>query len=162
MCKLWFLFKFSKDSNWKRFFRSTSRKYTKLETQVLTLAKSVSQLSTDIQMNYILSDQVESMRHEMEQLKRQMMSMHQSMMQQQQQQQQNQSLSSNHHHNHQNHANTLPNGSTNNFLKKDVKKVDKFKRFVHLLSLISNDSYSLTSSFSPDSSWTIHNQSNSS
>lgn len=58
--------------------RQMTRRYKKLESQVLTLAKSVSQLSADIQFNYMLNEEMESLRHEIEMVKSQMSNLKQS------------------------------------------------------------------------------------
>lgn len=105
--------------------RQLSRRYKKLESQVLTLAKSVSQLSADIQFNYMLNEEMESLRHEVEMLKSQMSNVKQnvstlskSQHQQQHQQQQQQASSQ------QQVAATLNRS-------KEPKKVDKLKRQVN-------------------------------
>ena len=54
----------------------------RLESQVLTLAKSVSQLSIDIQYNYTLNDQIQCLRHDMEMLRSQMVIIKQNIVQQ--------------------------------------------------------------------------------
>ncbi|OTF80517.1 Sterile alpha motif-containing protein, partial [Euroglyphus maynei] len=104
-------------------------------SQVLTLAKSVSQLSIDIQYNYTLNDQIQNLRHDMEMLRSQMVIMKQSFVQQSN----NNKLNENHNHNHQQQqqqqhqqSNHMVNGknshnkeSNNNI---NGKKVDKIKK----------------------------------
>lgn len=49
----------------------------RLEAQVLTLAKSVSQLSIDIQCNHTMNDQIQTLRNEIEIMKSQLITMKQ-------------------------------------------------------------------------------------
>ena len=106
----------------------------RLESQVLTLAKSVSQLSIDIQYNYTLNDQIQSLRHDMEMLRSQMVIIKQSFVQQS-----NNKLTQmneNHHNHHQQQqpqqSNHLVNGKTSHSKESNnninSKKVDKIKK----------------------------------
>ncbi|XP_027197571.2 uncharacterized protein LOC113791920 isoform X1 [Dermatophagoides pteronyssinus] len=109
----------------------------RLESQVLTLAKSVSQLSIDIQYNYTLNDQIQCLRHDMEMLRSQMVIIKQNIVQQS-----NNKLTQmneNHHNHHQQQqqqqpqqSNHLVNGKTSHSKESNnninSKKVDKIKK----------------------------------
>lgn len=103
-----------------------SRRYKKLESQVLTLAKSVSQLSADIQLNYMLNEEIGGLRHDIEMLKSQMSGVKQCVMSM------NKGASTSHQHQtnvQQQQQQTTTSAPTNAAPKKDTtKKVDKLKR----------------------------------
>lgn len=97
------------------------RRYKKLESQVLTLAKSVSQLSTDIQFNYMLNDEMAALRHEISMLKSQISNLKQSvsgLCKSQQHQ-----TAADHHH-----QQPGPGAAATLGKGKESKKVDKLKR----------------------------------
>lgn len=104
--------------------RQLSRRYKKLESQVLTLAKSVSQLSADIQFNFMLNEEMESLRHEVEMLKSQMSNVKQNVASLSKSQQQVAAV--NQHQQQQQQLCTTLNRAT--AAAKEPKKVDKLKR----------------------------------
>lgn len=103
------------------FFDSqVTKRYKKLESQVLTLAKSVSQLSADIQFNYMLNEEMDGLRHEIEMLKTQIVTMKQHIS----------TLNKTQQHQQQQHQQVVAQqaNATLNRNSKESKKVDKIKR----------------------------------
>lgn len=104
--------------------RQLSRRYKKLESQVLTLAKSVSQLSADI--HFMLNEEMESLRHEVEMLKSQMSNVKQNVSSLSKSQQQ--VVAVNQHQQQQLCTTLNRNTALTAAAAKEPKKVDKLKR----------------------------------